>query len=185
MKKKLIMSIAMLTVCFGMTACGGTSQTADKVTEQSSEAVSTEQASVAETTVPAEETEAATEPASGEETAAAANEEGFAAFGQKIKSAVMANDFDALTELVSFPTYVGSSSDPAVGSIISSKEAFMALDPATVLSEGLIAAISNVDPATLTPVDAGYVMMEGIQGPSITFDDIDGNGTFGITGMGY
>lgn len=104
-----------------------------------------------------------------------------AEFAALIKEAVAEKDLGKLAELTGFPVYVGLDE---VG-VVETKEAFLALDPEEVFSEGMQNSIEKADAADLAAGMAGFTLMDyDAEGSaSITFGVV--NGGFEITGINY
>ncbi|MDD2973302.1 MAG: hypothetical protein PHE02_14355 [Lachnospiraceae bacterium] len=179
MKKKIVMTTVLAALCLSFTACGA-KETA--TTEAATETV------IAETTVEAEtDTETATEETTVEETTAeettaenAVEGADIAAVAENVKKAVADKDIDALADLAAYPVYVGIGE----GSVVETKEDFIALGADAVFTDALGKAIADVDVPTLAEVEAGIVMSGADAKPNITLGTAE-DGIFGITGINY
>lgn len=189
MKKKIVLLLTTVVLCFGLAACGS------KAEEPQTEETQTQtDADSVETIVPEASEDVATDPVIDvEENSKEAIDEEFAVdmepaatfeeFGQQIKDAIAGKNIEALAGLVAYPVYVGDSTKAGDGNEIETRDDFMALGVNAVITDDMVTAMDAVDPSTLVESKAGFTMMNGAEGPSITFKQIDG--VFGIVGINY
>lgn len=184
--KKILFMAAVITVSMGLTACGSRNEE-NNIESGETESTFEEQVIMQETLSEEMESEE-----SGSDGTEAAESEGldnfdvekqtFLDFAVKVKEAVAEKDMEKLSELVSFPTYVGFQEE---GIVIEKKEDFMALDPERVFTPDMLISIEAADAEKLEASMAGFTLAkayeEGI--PSITYSMTGGR--LGITGINY
>lgn len=105
-------------------------------------------------------------------------EAGAEAFAEKIKTAVANGDMEALADLTSFPVYVGI----AEGSVVETREDFLALGAEKVLTTGLVSSVEGADISNLSPSMAGFSISEDGKA-NIIFGVVDGR--LAISGINY
>lgn len=105
-------------------------------------------------------------------------DEDMIAFADSIKAVVAAQDMLGLSDLLSFPTYIGKENSDAT--VIQNAEEFLELDTSYVLTDELVKTMAEVDTSSLSVSKAGIVM--GAARPNIIFNVLEGN-SFGITGI--
>lgn len=186
-RRGFILAVAMVLV-MGLSACKGDEkkeeETPAAVEQTEDEAEDAQEIPAKEEAEPGDEVEASedgmTEPDSNLDNFDADMGE-VADFAALIKEAVAEKDLGKLAELTGFPVYVGLDE---VG-VVETKEAFLALDPEEVFSEGMQSSIEKADVEDLAASMAGFTLMdydtEGSAG--ITFGMVDG-GLF-VTGINY
>lgn len=175
-------------------------------TEDAADTTVEEENSVAEKTDAAEETNAAEEPATTEEAPAeelpaaketdeaeenaaddqttyednfAVDAEAAAAFADKIKVAMAAQDLEALADLTNFPMYAGFADG---GTGVNTREEFIELGADRIFTEEMLTSIANADGSNLSPSMAGFSLTESGR-PNVIFSVVDGH--LAITGMNY
>lgn len=173
--KKALLAAVLAVAMIGLTACGSKTEEAAPATE---EAV-VEEAAVEE--APAEEAAVVEEAPVAEEAPTeevVADEAAVADFAAQIVAAVDAKDIEALSALVTYPTYVALGD----GMEVATKEDFVAIGADALFTEELIAAVDAADVSALTASEAGYVI--GESKPNVIFN-YGADGKLGITGINY
>lgn len=186
-RRGFILAVAMVLV-MGLSACKGDEkkeeETPAAVEQTEDEAEDAQEIPAKEEAEPGDEVEASedgmTEPDSNLDNFDADMGE-VADFAALIKEAVAEKDLGKLAELTGFPVYVGLDE---VG-VVETKEAFLALDPDEVFSEGMQSSIEKADVEDLAASMAGFTLMDyDVEGSAgITFGVV--NGGFEITGINY
>ena len=186
-RRGFILAVAMVLV-MGLSACKGDEkkeeETPAAVEQTEDEAEDAQEIPEKEEAEPGDEVEASedgmTEPDSNLDNFDADMGEA-AEFAALIKEAVAEKDLGKLAELTGFPVYVGLDE---IG-VVETKEAFLALDPDEVFSEGMQSSIEKADVEDLAASMAGFTLMDyDAEGSaSITFGVV--NGGFEITGINY
>jgi len=176
------MTTVLAAPCLSFTACGAKETAAEPATEtvveETAEVATTTEAASEEVATTEETTEAETTEAATEETANEGTE--IATVAENVKTAVANKDIDALADLVAYPCYVGIEE----GSVVETKEDFIAISAEAIFTDELVDAIASVDVQTLSEVEAGIVMSGADAKPNITLGTSE-DGTFGITGINY
>lgn len=192
MKKKVLVTLMAAVLCLSLAACGSKKEeaapeeTQTEVTDPETDAtvVTPEQApeEVVQDDAAIDVEENSKLPID-EEMAVDPEAVTFESFAASIQDAVANKNIEALANLCAYPVYVGSPDTKNEGSTIETVDDFMALGVDNVITPEMMKAIAAVDPATLKESEAGYTMMNGTEGPSITFKQVDG--VFGINGINY
>lgn len=195
MKAKQIAILLALTTMM-IAGCGSNTKNADSQTEVSTSTETTDEASSDETDT--EETdsnsgETANEATDSQQEAAdpgdgnyednfAVSHEAAVDFAEKIKSAVVAKDQEALADLVNYPVYISFKDD---GQTVDTKEDFMKLDASELFTDDLLNAVANADESedVLSPSMAGFNLYSNDASASLTFSVQDGK--LGVTGINY
>lgn len=174
--KKTLLAAVLAVAMIGLTACGSKTEEAAPAADEAvvEEAPAADEAPVAEEAAPADET-AATEEVAVDDAAIAAEVNEFAT---KIVAAVDAKDIEALSELVTYPTYVAIGD----GMEVASKEDFVAIGADALFTDELVASVDAADLSALEATGAGYIL--GGEKPDIIFGYGEDN-TLGITGINY
>lgn len=190
MKKRIMTVLFTAVLSVSLASCGSGEKTKDAATEAAQDA-----AAEAEQMTTEGETADGAEKEAEEDTAQTAQEdetektggdaalEDYQLFAESVRDAVAAKDLEALSQLVSYPVYAGSSEDPETGAVIETKEDFIALGADTIFTDTLLASMEAVNPADIAEVNAGFVMMGGEEGASIIFNAVEEG--YGITGLSY
>lgn len=109
----------------------------------------------------------------------AVDSEAAAAFAEKIKEAVAAQDLEALADLTSFPTYVGF---PEEGLFVKTREEFIEIGAERIFTQEMLDSIEGADTSNFTPSMAGFaVSKDGKQ--NIIFGVVEGK--LAVTGLNY
>lgn len=141
---------------------------AEETTSEETEAVETV----------AEEAQTAESKEGGYEDNFAVDNEAAAAFADKIKAAVAAQDLEALADLTAFPVYVGLD---GVGGV-NSREDFIALGAEKIFTPEMVEAVGGSQTTEFPPSMAGFVLNPNGT-PDIVFGVTDGQ--LAIKGINY
>ncbi len=196
MKKKLLLTCLVFTLCAALSACGK-ADVQESVSKADTEAVQESggketdtKASAEPETTEAKTAEKVTETeTAGQETKAQASgkyDDNFAVdepavkeYGERIKEAVNTKNIEALADLTGFPVYVGF---PDESKVISTREEFIALGADRIFTQEFIDSVGNADLSGQQASMAGFVMMTG-EGPNAIFGVVEGE--LRITGYNY
>lgn len=99
------------------------------------------------------------------------------AFAKSIKAAVESRDLEALSELISFPVYIGLD---GIGGV-ETKDELMSIGD-RLFTDELAASVGAADEEALSPSEAGFVLSDGGTA-NVIFGVMDGELT--ITGINY
>lgn len=99
------------------------------------------------------------------------------AFAEKIKTAVVAKDIEALADLTAFPVYVG-----IVGGGVKNRETFIELGAEKVFTPELIESVEGADISDLSPSMAGFSISANGK-TNIIFGVVEGR--LAISGINY
>lgn len=199
--KRMMMTAAAILAGLAITACGN--QAAESAASSSAAAsVAASEAASEDASESASDAEAASSEVAAseaEESSAAAEAESqssalkvsddisdeqlkelYHAFGESLQIAMADKSMTELSELMSYPCYIGIDG----GVTVKDEAEFMELDANKLFDPALLEAVAQANLDAIEVTEAGYVVGDPSGTPNVTIG-LDENGAIGITGINY